>query len=805
LAPDGRVVAAGYLAFAWLLGIAAAAFSGGNAWATVAAASLLAACTVAFSIQRQVLLLALVAVPIVFVAGWRFEATEPPNLPSGIAQYNERGPVRLRTIVREEPDERSAATQYRLSVRELLVEGGSWLPIEGNVLLTAAPFPRYDYGDLLEIEGELQDPPELPEFDYRSYLQRQGIGSLLYYPEVRRLAGDQGSALRSALTDFRARLDDALSDVLPEPEAALASGVLLGKRSALPPDLRQDMDSTGTSHLTAVSGQNISLLAALLMTALAWVIGRRPAGVLALAAVASYAILVGAQPSVLRAAIMGSLVILANLSGRQRASGQSLMLAGAAMTAFDPQIAKDVSFQLSFAATLGLMTLAPALKDHAEARIGSRATLFEFRLQRTIVEFGAITISAIAFTLPISALNFERVSLIAPLANLLAAPAFLFVAITAALAAAGGAIIPGLAPYFVWLAWPPAAYMIGVVRFCANLPFASVSLEGVGTIHAIAYFAVLGAAVWLLMRARPDTVQRPRPLPSGGAPRFLPAAGVAVVLALGSVVSMLLVTSPTQAKLSVTFLDVGQGDAVLVRTAEGHSLLIDGGPSGEALITALGRHLPFDGRKLNLVALSHPQADHLTGLLTVLERYEVDDILASPLSSDSAVFAAWQDAVRDEQARYNEGTEGQRILLGGGAIIEIMHPPPGLVPGREDDPNENALVLRLTLGQVSILLTSDIGEEAELALDDSGASLRATVLQVPHHGSRHGSTSAFLREVSPQVAVISVGAENPFGHPSPETLERVQGVPIFRTDHHGDITISTNGRRVWIKTQREGR
>ena len=793
----------GFLSLAWLLGIAAAAFSDTSPWAILAAASLLAAASFAYRPRASILLLSAVGVGLVIAAAWRYDSSLPPDQPAGIAAYNDGPALRFRALVNGEPDERRTSVLYRLSAREVLTEEG-WTTTEGGVLMRGPLPPRLLYGDLVEVEGKLQTPPTFADFNYRDYLARQGIGSLINYPEVNLLAHGQGGALRAAIIDLRGSLATALADALPEPHASLSAAILLGRRGALPQDLATDLNATGTSHLVAVSGQNVSLVAGLLMASLAWLIGRRPAAALALAALLGYTFLVGGQPSVQRAAIMGALYIVGVALGRQSSAPLALALAGAAMTGWQPLLAKDVSFQLSFAATLGLMTLAPALSARAQAMAARWPHLAQFPATRPVIELLAVTLAAIAFTLPITAINFDRISLVAPLANLLAVPAFVAVIMTAAVTAVAGAIVDPAADLLVWLAWPPVAYMIAVVQALADLPLASVQLKGIGIGHAIGYYGALTAIVWLFSRRRPQPALPP-PAASPAAPqgpRLLPWPALALILALSSALLWLVITAPASGRLSVTFLDVGQGDAILIRGPQGQKVLVDGGPSGEAIAAALGRHLPFWDRHLQAVVLTHPEADHLTGLLTVLDRFQVDQVIATEVDADSTLYATWRRLIEEKGIPYHEARSGGRIPLGDGASIVILHPPPDLLAGTDNDVNNNSLVIRLVMGPASILLTADLQAEGEFALLDQAPSLRSAVLQIPHHGSKTSSTPELLREVRPLAALVSVGADNRFGHPAPEVLERLPARLVYRTDLHGDITIATDGRKLWIETQR---
>jgi competence protein ComEC len=801
-----RWLAPAFLAVAWLLGIAAAAFTEGDPAASVAAAGLLG--VVSFARWPRPATLALVAsgAVLIFAAGAKYESTVPE--PSPIAQLNcddpdasDCKPVRLRAMVDAEPDDQGASRSYRLDVREVFADG-RWRAKSGGVLMRATLYPAYDYGDLIEIKGRLEAPPLLEEFDYREYLNRRGVRSVVDYPEVRLLAEGQGSPVRSALIDIRSRLSDSLANVLPEPEASLAAGILFGTRSEIPQELKDDMNATGTSHLVAVSGQNVVLLAGLTIAALAWIIGRRNAAWIALAGLIAYACLVGLQPSVFRAAIMGTLYVVAIAVGRQNTAYIALSVAAAIMTAREPQLVHEVSFQLSFAATIGLIVMTPILGAPIEGWISRWTSVREFPLTRLLQDVSVMTTAATLATIPIIAINFQRVSLIAPLANLFAVPAFVAVATTSALTAIVGILVPGEAGFMSWLAVPPAAYMIGVIRLFADVPLASAEVRGVGVEHAIVYYAALSASIWWLGR---QAVAVPEPVPTQARPatrRLVPATALVLVLGLSSALLWLAISATAQGRLSVTILDVGQGDAILIEGPQGHRILVDGGPSGEAITAALGRHLPFHDNRIDLVVLTHPQADHFGGLLEVLERYDVRGVLTSPVGAETAGYLAWTRAVTNSGVSTAAAARGQWIDLGGSVRITVLGPPPNVVVSDARDLNSASVVLKASMGDVSFLLTGDADEEAEASLIRSGMDLRATVLKVAHHGSRTSTSERLLRRVQPAVDVISVGAENRYGHPVAEVLERLEGDLVLRTDEHGDVTVSTDGRRLWVQTQR---
>ena len=809
-----RTLSLAFLAGAWLLGIAAAAATNGEAGAAVAAFGLLGALAFAYRPGALTLILVLISGFVILAATSRYQATVPAIPVDSIARFNipqdadhaDYPPIRIRAVIDDEPGAATTSRRYRLDVREVCIAAQDqqpcrWKEVSGRVLMYAQPWSSWEYGDLLEVEGKLQTPPVLGDFNYRDYLLRRGVVSTASHPDVRVLSHGNGSAWRETLFDVRSELSGALSGVLPEPEASLAGGILFGARAAIPPDIRDDMNATGTSHLVAVSGQNVTIVAALMIAFLGWLIGRRFACWAALAGILAYALLVGAQPSVVRAAIMGGLWVVSIALGRQNTAAVALVLAAAVMTGLDPQIVHEVSFQLSFASVLGLIVLTPLLTQHAERLLPHPAVagIPGLSLARDIT---TMTLASIAFTLPIAAINFQRVSLAAPFANLLAVPAFVLVAFTSGLATLVALVLPGDASWLSFIAWPPAAYMIGVIRLFAGLPGASVHIGGLHTVHAVAYYAILGVLLHFAAKQRIELPVGDTPPPLAPAPRLLPAAGIALVLAIASVAVWVAALSREDDRLSVTFLDVGQGDAILIEGPRGNRILVDGGPGGDVVSDALGRNLPFYDRRIDLVVLTHPQADHLAGLTVVLDRFRVGGLMTTRFPASTALYDRWQQALAGSGIPRVTAMRGQWIDLGDGARLTVLNPTPSTRSTGDSGLNDSSIVLRLTMGDVSVLLTADISAETEAALISRGTDLRSAVLKLPHHGSATSSSTEFLQRVQPVVDIVSAGANNPYGHPAPEVLARLEGDAVYRTDENGDITVSTDGERLWIQTQR---
>lgn len=258
------------------------------------------------------------------------------------------------------------------------------------------------------------------------------------------------------------------------------------------------------------------------------------------------------------------------------------------------------------------------------------------------------------------------------------------------------------------------------------------------------------------------------------------------------------VLTPPDDKLHVSFLDVGQGDAILVQTPSHQNILIDGGPSPKALNRELGEKLPFWDRTIDLVVSTQPQADHLAGLVEVLKRYEVKQVVESGIPYNTSVYQEWNSSINESGVRRDRAIAGQEVDLGGGIKLEVLGPPEELFQGTSDDVDNNGVVLRLEWGEVSFLLTADIRWDGEFELIKERPGLQSTVLKVAHHGSNSSTTEQFLAVVAPQAAVIPVG-NNTFGHPGNETLERLAEVKVYRTDENGTVEFITDGERLWVR------
>jgi len=763
------------------------------------------------------LLISGVCLLVLFGGILRVPSDLPPPIEHTLAFYNDSGAVEIRGMVIEQPDVRDRFCLLTFAADEVSA-GGEHRQVSGKVLIRVPRYPVYAYGDVLRVDGKLQTPPELEDFDYAGYLADRGIHSIMYYPGVEILDRGLGSKLLQWMHSVRQRLSDSLARSLPEPQAALAQAILLGARDNIPDSLHKAFSRTGTAHLLAVSGLHVGIIVAMLLSFGILVFGRHRYIYiwLALAILWLYVLLIGMRPPIVRASIMGSLFLLSDLFGRQRSSIIALAFAAAVMVGIQPHLLWSASFQLSFAAMTGLVVLYPRLQSWSR-----RGVIRFFRDRPSLIAPGtAITdvfsasLAAIAAVWPIVAFNFGIVSLVGLPATFFALPALPFIMVTSALVAFAGLFSLLLAQVLGWLAWPFLTYLVAVVRGFLALPHSSLEVTGMSAWHVWVYYAILAGVVACVNHRQrlaevlsrvtlhmKDGAQRP----SRAGRLFSPKWLVLPLLIAAVLVWSVALTQPGD-KLHVIFFDVGQGDAILIRTPGGHNILIDGGPCPRQLSLALGEELPFWDRTIDLVVCTQPQADHITGLLEVVQRYNVKQILDSGVPYHSSVYLEWLRLVEEEGIEVNLARSGQMIDLGNGIALEVLNPPQEFFEGTSCDVDNNNIVLKLTWKKVSFLFTADIREEAELYLIMERTNLRSTVLKVAHHGSMTSTLPQFLAAVDPEVAVISAGRENPFGHPSLEVVERLEdwvgSDNVYGTNWHRTIELITDGEKLWVRTDR---
>ena len=661
-------------------------------------------------------------------------------------------------------------------------------------------------GDRLLVTSRVELAEDFDGFAYREYLERQGVGAIARARSATVVAHASGPP--AILAGLRGALLGGLNDIVPEPEAALGAGILLGVRSAIAPELDDAFAVAGLTHVVAISGWNIAIVAAL-VTAAVQPLARRRGGRWTTAAVAAtsvggYVLLTGASPSVVRAALMAAAMLVARLGGSRAHAASALAFAALIMLLAAPPVLWDVGFQLSLLATAGLVWFGAPI---------------ERRLHRWpgwIREPVALTLAAQLTTLPVILVNFERLSLIAPIANVLVVPfvpvAMLFSA-TAAVAGLCDSMlhVPGVGVAVTWLAggcaWLVLRVIVWLGTALGSVPHAAVDVA-VPPALAVAWLPMLALASW--------AIREPDAPPPDAAPPADPPGRVSPIVrrlvrpvpfgsGLVAILLAITVASRPDGLLHVTVLDIGQGDAILIEAPDGTTTLIDGGPDPELTLRRMGANLPFFARGVDLLVVSHPHQDHVAGLVEVLERHRVGTLLHAGIpfenpANDRLMADARRGAIPTVLAR-----AGQRIDMGTGASATVLYPAQADVdaPLPDGDINNGSIVLRLAMGGFTALLTGDAEAPVEAALVSRGAVGPVDVLKVGHHGSNSSTTPAFVDAVRPSIAIVSSGEDNEYGHPAPETLATLAthaAIAVFRTDLHGDVEVVTDGTTLRVRT-----
>ncbi len=586
--------------------------------------------------------------------------------------------------------------------------------------------------------------------------------------------------------------------------APLVRALLVADQHGIAPDVRDRFATAGLVHVLSISGLHVAIIAgALRIVGAALRMRRSAAELAALGAVAAYVTLLGFPPPATRAASMLSIVLVAGRLGRPVHPWTALAL-GVCVPALDPRVVASLGWQLSAAGMAALVGARAMLRrwrtrpltSPVRARAGPWALVDRFwdRLRRagprlggwrlSIVQELAIGTAASVITAPLVAYAFGRVSLVAPLTNVFAAPVVAFLQPTLFLALLLAPLRPA-ARLVADAATPPLLVLDYIARAASDIPLAALDVAP-GRITALCMGVMVGA--FLVSTARRRVL-----------PPLLVGAG-ALVVALWA---PLLARGPGQ--LEVHVIDVGQGDAIALRTPRGRWVIVDAGRTwqgGDAGRRAVVPYIRRRGGEVALFVLSHPDADHVGGAPSVL------DALRPSLWWDPGFVhgsGVYRDALAVAERR---GVMWQRVVAGDsldldGVLLRVLGPDSAWMAG-QDNPNDASVILMVEHGAVRMLMTGDaeVAQEAWL-VERYGASLNATILKVGHHGSRTSSTDAFLDAVQPQIALISVGAGNTYGHPSPSVMDalRARQVDILRTDRDGAIVVRSNGRAVHLETR----
>lgn len=786
-----------YFGIGWLLGLwlASVLRLGFSIWIIAGAFGLVASFGAARRGKLSPLLLVTCAAGL---GGARYLAAVPVIDASHVAYYNGTAHVTLTGMVTEAPDIRDSYVNLRVAVDTLSSQDRPARAVSGIVLVRSPRFPLIEYGTRIEVNGVLETPPIFDTFNYKEYLARQGINSLLTDARPTVHSVGEGTPFKEAILAFKDKAQRSLNRVIPEPQAALLSGILLGEDKQMSPELRDAFRDTGLTHIIAISGFNVAILVGVLMRVSQAFLPRRGAVVFAMVGLAAYTVLVGFGASIVRAAVMGCIYLLTlHGFGRTHFVYAALFLAAVLMTLVEPFALWDVGFQLSFAATLGLILYSKRIsrwiRERLERTLDRNATN---QLMWVLTDSVIVTLAAQILTLPLAMSYFGQLSLISLPANaavLLAQPGAM---VWGGMATLAGLVSTAAGQLLGWIAWLFLAYTTELARWFSRIPGATLRID-LSPAGVLAIYALIFSVTWLGMlnkerRAALFARLRPR----------LPQRITLASFTLAALLILAWGLSQPDGRLHVTFMDVGQGDAIFIQTPSGRQILVDGGKYPSVLNDELGQEMPFWDREIDIVVATHPDADHVSGLPGVLKRYRVGRLITDGEQLGvSELYDELLVTAEEERIEVYPASAGETIEIGDGVRLELLNPGPELP---SESRNENSVSMRVVYGEFALLLTGDAEQKAERTMlanseMEGGRPLVSQVFKAGHHGSRSSSNSYFLEAVRPQFVIISAGEQNRFGHPHVEVLERAAavGATVLGTDELGTIELTTDGRLMW--------
>jgi competence protein ComEC len=622
------------------------------------------------------------------------------------------------------------------------------------------------------------------EFDYGRYLTLndiQGVATIVSPEDVTATKESTFSSFNAFVGSMQRSLYRIIDHYHSPEQASFLKGVILGYRADLSNEIKQSFMNTGTIHILAVSGSNVAVIVLIIYSMFGFLrLPKRLSGGATIVGIILFMFITGASPSVVRATIMASVILLGTLFERKADVYNSLCVAATVILLMDTNALFDVGFQLSFAAVISIVYVYPILKKLIDM-IPERFE--EIKAIDYVLQLFAVSLAAQIGTLPFTAYYFGRVSIVSLLANLIVVP---LSGLNVLLGVATVAISPlssFVASCYASLNSIAINFLLGFVTVAGNVPYAYAETAHFEPLHAFLYYGIVAI---LLHVYNPVVVKR----------------GVIVSMLMVTLVLLKGIIFNNTSVLKVTMIDVGQGDAILIETPNHKSILIDAGPRQFKYDAGERTVVPFLARaginNLDAVLVTHAHNDHIGGVPYVLQHSRVSTVLISDTNGSSSLVRKVKESIREVGATERGVHSGLTIALDPSIRLYVLHP--GLQDDFRRSLNNTSVVVKLIYGNTTALFVGDAEHESESKMCERyGNFLGADILKVGHHGSRTSSSGSFLHRVKPKIALLSVGTKNRFGHPSPETVGRFVhfGLQVHRTDREGAIVLESNGRTWW--------
>ncbi|MEN6507408.1 MAG: DNA internalization-related competence protein ComEC/Rec2 [Smithella sp.] len=721
-----------------------------------------------------------------------------------------------------------SADKYSLIVRcRRILKNHSYSPVSGLIRLTIPSHLNFRYGDFIRFHTSIKRIHSFHNpgsFDYERYLNRQGIyvaGFIADSAGIVLIRHNTASGIKLQLETFRSYLKHLIYANAPSPEREILEAMIIGNQKAIPTDVRDNFAKTGTSHILSISGLHVGMVASagffialMFLKSSEYLMLRfniiKIATAAAFVPVAVYALVAGMGTTVLRAALMTLAFLTALLIGKQKDLYNILFFAALVILIVAPESLFEISFQLSFSAVLAIVFIISTLNISTVAMPAALPGGLHSLIRRVYV-FILVSAAATLGTLPLIVYYFNRISTITLIANLIAVPLLGMLTLIPAMSFMLTALFsPWLAGFLIKAASFFTGIAVSAINWQASLSWSSFSFIKPNIVE-IALFYII---IFLLVSLKADQSEKKAKESKTNHPVLIKTALlIALTLMIADVV-YLTFKDQYSTDIRVTSIDVGQGSATLFQLPGAVNMLIDGGGSYDSSFD-IGKLViaPFlyakRIRKIDIVVLTHPHPDHLQGLIYILENFNVREVWCTGLKAENDLYLLWEKTISERKIKMKYLSSQSPPVNISGVQIHFLWPlPPDSREDWEtskDEINDSSLVMKITSGTESFLVTGDISSCVETRLIESGQNLKSDILFVPHHGSNHSSSPDFIRAVSCRYAIISAGKRNVFRHPHPDVLNRYAsaGTRIYRTDKHGAISIESDGKTMgitpWLK------
>ena len=694
----------------------------------------------------------------------RYQLSLPSFAPNNLMWYTQYEEVTLTGTVNAFPDVRTNAVHLRVNADEVLLPG-SQTPqaAKGNVLVRLPWNPDWDVGDRVVLTGKIEPAPEGQTFDYRNYLARQNVHTYMAYPVVQQVQPSEMPSITSLLWKVRLAAEERLYRLLPWREASLLDGILLGNERNIPADLANAFRNTGTSHIIAISGFNISIISALFVRLFSRLIpNRKQVFWVTVSVVTLYTLLVGAQPPVVRAAIMGAAGLLGSLIGRRQTGMNSLIFAAAVMAGITPAMLWDASFQLSFFATMGLVLLADPLSSWFECLVEKYVPRLQHSIfTRAVSEYILFTLAAQLAALPVLAFHFRQFPLAGLLANPLILPVQPLVMILGGLMLIFSLAWFPLGQVFAWLAWPPVIYTLKVVSWIADLGGQPVALQAFSPVGLIAFYALI---LLLVFRARMPSFWRMTVLPSTA---LLLAALLAVSVWKPALTRL-------DDRLHVIIPEQGDGQVVLLLDGKGSSWLLAGGKGSAAAMQ-------------ELTQWQFSPSSKLTGLMWASESIDRKSVTGIAYRLPGVILSPYDLLIE------NNGADLFSRSLDWGAEWQDFDLPARITLQNSTDvfissACKETCASLVRYGSFEILIPAENDPSAVASwLDGLGASPEVVLLP-----SKETVDNLWLKTPAP-AAILYI---------APDFMKQGHSMNMLSLADTGWVDLATDGSQLWVSTRR---